>query len=70
MCQLIDVKFFEYPTLQQVENGVEDQPDRLEIFKLTHRKKGKTNEYVDPASTKAVVSIEITKLIFVLVFIL
>ncbi|XP_062026511.1 uncharacterized protein LOC133742845 isoform X1 [Rosa rugosa] len=28
----------------QLENGVEEEPDRLEIFKLTHRKKGKKNE--------------------------
>ncbi|KAL6204446.1 hypothetical protein ACLB2K_021713 [Fragaria x ananassa] len=43
---------------RQVENGVEDQPDRLEIFKLTHCNKGKTNEYVDAASTKAVQDLE------------
>ncbi|KAL6224246.1 hypothetical protein ACLB2K_003101 [Fragaria x ananassa] len=42
----------------QVENGVEEEPDRLEIFKLIHRKKGKTNEYVDVASTKAVQDLE------------
>ncbi|XP_040369687.1 uncharacterized protein LOC112190073 isoform X2 [Rosa chinensis] len=42
----------------QVENRVEEEPDRLEIFKLTHRKKGKQNEYVDAASTKAVQDLE------------
>lgn len=42
---------------QQVDNGVEEEPDRLEIFKLTHLKKGSKDEYIDAASTNAVVSI-------------
>lgn len=42
---------------QQVNDGVEEELNRLEIFKLTHRKKGSTDEHIDSASTNVVVSI-------------
>ncbi|XP_050380037.1 uncharacterized protein LOC126797452 [Argentina anserina] len=42
----------------KVLNGIEGEPDRIEIFKLTHGKKGKTNEYVDASSANAVQRLE------------
>ncbi|XP_040369558.1 uncharacterized protein LOC121051350 [Rosa chinensis] len=42
----------------QVENNKDAPPNRKERFKITHLKKGSKTQYIDEASTQAVLSLE------------